>query len=150
MLPFVIFLIVVSLTAGVGAIFSPGPWYAQLDKPDWTPPAWLFAPVWSTLYLAIAVAGGLVWRRSGSRVTLPLILWIVQLILNGAWSWLFFGLRSPALAFADIVLLLLFILLFMVCAFRVSRLAAYLFVPYALWVAFAAVLNFAIWQMNSA
>jgi tryptophan-rich sensory protein len=143
-----IFIVLVAAAAGSGAKFQPGDWYAQLAKPAWTPPNWLFAPAWAVLYLAIAVAGWDLWRRSGARLTPALVLWIAQLVLNALWSWLFFGLRRLALAFADIVLMLACIVAFIALARAYSVLASWLFVPYALWVAFASALNFAVWQMN--
>jgi tryptophan-rich sensory protein len=143
-----VFLILVAMTAFSGALFSPGDWYAALDKPAWTPPNWLFGPVWTTLYIAMAVAGWLVWRRSDGRFNPALGFWMGQLLLNGLWSWLFFGLHRPDLALADISGLLILIVLFIYTARRYSTVAAWLFTPYALWVGFAAALNFALWRLN--
>jgi len=142
------FFAVVALAAFFGAQFQPGAWYAGLAKPSWNPPNWLFGPVWTVLYIAIAVAGWLVWKRSGERVTPVLGVWIAQLALNAVWSWLFFGLHRPALALVDIVALLACIVAFAVLARRVSPAASWLFMPYALWVAFATVLNATIWRLN--
>ena len=94
---FLIFLACVGLASFFGAQFVPGAWYEALQKPPLNPPNWIFAPVWSALYLAVAVAGWLVWR-SGPTSRLPLALWGSQLALNAAWSWLFFGLERPGLA----------------------------------------------------
>jgi len=149
MIALVGFVALVAAAAVSAAQFQPGAWYAALAKPAWTPPSWLFAPVWTALYLAIAVAGWLVWRRSPRRPNPALLLWIAQLGLNAAWSWLFFGLHRPDLAFVDILALLAAIGAFMLIARRLSRAAAGLFVPYALWVAFAAALNFAVWRLNA-
>ncbi|HYW80369.1 MAG TPA: TspO/MBR family protein [Thermoguttaceae bacterium] len=124
-------------------------WYAALAKPSWTPPAWVFGPMWTVLYVCMAVAAWLVWRQRGivdARV--PLALFLVQLAFNAVWSWLFFGLHNAGLAFVDIVLLLAAIVVTMVAFWRRSVLAASLLVPYLAWVAFAGVLNFAIWRMN--
>jgi translocator protein len=130
-----------------GSQFTPGGWYAALDKPSWTPPGWLFGPVWSVLYLMIAIAGWLVWqKREVTKV--PVIFWAAQLLLNAAWSYLFFGLHQPGLAFVEIMVLLATILGFIGAAWPVSRAAALLFLPYAAWVAFAAFLNFSIWRLN--
>jgi benzodiazapine receptor len=142
------FLVAVAATAFIAGRFRPGAWYEALAKPSWTPPGWLFAPVWFLLYLGIAVAGWLVWRAGGSGATLPLALWVAQLVLNAAWSWLFFGLHRPGAALVDIVILLVLILAFVVAAYRVSRVAAWLVVPYALWVLFATALNAAIVRLN--
>lgn len=144
-----VFIAVVAAVATFGAQFGQGAWYADLAKPSWNPPGAVFGPVWTALYICIAVAGWLVWRRVG-RIDPSLAVWIVQLVLNGAWSWLFFGLHRPDLALLDIVLLLVTIVVFIVLARRHSAVASWLFVPYALWVAFATALNFTIWRMNSA
>lgn len=148
MLAVVPFLLAVALTAFIAGRFRPGAWYAALAKPPWTPPSWLFAPVWFLLYLGIAVAGWLVWRAVRPVAVLPLALWVAQLVLNAAWSWLFFGLHRPGAALADIIVLLVLILAFVVAAYRVSSVAAWLIVPYALWVLFATVLNAAIVRLN--
>jgi tryptophan-rich sensory protein len=136
--------------AAFGAAFPPGEWYAGLTRPGWTPPNWLFGPVWTTLYVMIAVAGWLVWREGASPGRRTALLWYgLQLLLNALWSWLFFGLESPALGFADIFLLLAAIGA-TILAFRpVSRTAAWLLLPYLLWVGYASALNFAIWRLNA-
>ena len=140
--------------AGFGALFttpqtSPGGWYSQIQKPSWTPPAWLFGPVWSALYLMMAVAVWWVWRQGGWGAQRgALTLFLVQLVLNAAWSWLFFGLRSPSLGMIGIVLLWIAILLTVLAFFRVSPLAGWLMVPSFLWVSYASALNFTIWRLN--
>ena len=138
--------------AAAGGLFT-GPgvrdWYPSLVKPSFTPPSWLFGPVWTLLYTMMAVAAWLVWRRAQTaNVALPLALFAVQLGLNLAWSWLFFGLRRPDLGLLDISLLWLAIVATMVTFWRVSPLAGVLFVPYLLWVSFASVLNYSLWQLN--
>ena len=148
MVSLIVFIALVAAAALVGVQFGPGPWYIALQKPSWTPPSWIFGPVWSVLYITIAVAGWLVWRSKAVSVTKPILLWLLQLILNGLWSWLFFGLHRPILALIDILGLLATICLFIASAGKISRIAAWLFVPYALWVGFATVLNFVIWQLN--
>ncbi len=137
------------LTAWIGSRFSPGEWYVQLQKPSWTPPGYLFGPVWSVLYLSMGVAAWLVWRRAGlSGARLALTLFIFQLILNGAWSWIFFGMYRPGLAFVEILMLWGVILATMLAFWRVSATAGILFIPYLAWVSFAAFLNYSIWQLN--
>lgn len=147
-----LFLIVCLGTAGLGAAWtnlSVGDWYAAIKKPSWNPPNWLFGPVWTALYIGMAVAAWLVWRKNGlADAWLPLLLFAVQLFLNAAWSALFFGMRSPGIAFADIVLLWFAILATIVAFGRVSGLAATLLVPYLAWVSFATALNGAIWSAN--
>lgn len=124
-------------------------WYAGLAKPSWTPPNWVFGPVWSLLYLMMALAGWLVWRQAGvTSVAVPLALFGLQLVLNVAWSAVFFGLRRPGAAFAEIILLWFVILASMSAFWRVTRLAGWLMLPYLLWVGYAASLNLAIWLMN--
>jgi translocator protein len=149
------FIVLCFAAAGLGGYWtapsvSPGGWYYQIAKPSWTPPSWLFGPVWTALYLAMAVAGWLVWRRGGWAAHRgALALFLVQLALNAVWSGLFFGLHSPGLAMVEILLLWTAILLTARAFFRVSRLAGWLLVPYLLWVSFASVLTFAVWRLNS-
>lgn len=147
-LTLLVFFALVALAAFFGAQFQPGPWFEGLAKPSWNPPNWLFGPVWTLLYIAMAVAGWLVWKRSGERATPVLGLWFVQLVLNAAWSWLFFGLHRPPLALVDIVALLACIVAFAILARRISPVSSWLFVPYVLWVAFATALNATIWRLN--
>jgi benzodiazapine receptor len=146
-----VFIALVAGAAFVGAQFTPGEWYQSLRRPPLTPPNWLFGPVWSLLYLAIAVAAFLVWRspeRSG--VGLGLGLWAVQLVLNALWSYLFFGLERPGLALVEIIVLLAVIVATTVVFLSIRKPAGVLFVPYALWVAFAAYLNAGFWLLNRA
>ena len=137
----------------LGSIFttpSIPTWYASLAKPSWTPPDWLFGPIWSALYLMMALAAWLVWRRGGlAAAALPITLFMVQLVLNVTWSILFFGLRMPGVAFGEIVVLWFAILATLIAFWRATPLAGYLLLPYLIWVAFAAVLNFELWQLNT-
>ncbi len=133
----------------LGAFAMPDAWYASLHKPLWNPPSWLFGPVWTVLYTMMAVAAWLVWRRGGFALQSgPLTLFFAQLMLNAAWTPLFFGLHRPGLAFLDIALLWLAILATLAAFWRVHRGAAWLLVPYLAWVSFASVLNFTLWRMN--
>ena len=138
--------------AGIGSILttpSIATWYAALRKPLWTPPNWVFGPVWTALYLSMAFAAWLVWRQNGfSHAKFPLSLFIIQLALNVAWSGIFFNLRLVSVAFLEVVLLWLFILWTTVAFGAVSSLAGWLMAPYIIWVAYAASLNAAIWRMN--
>ncbi len=132
-----------------GAFVKTGGWYAELAKPTWNPPGWLFGPVWTMLYAMMAVAAWLVWRRGGWRMQRgPLTLYLAQWALNALWTPLFFGLRRPGWAFAEILILLLAILATLAAFWRVKRLAGALLVPYTLWVTFATFLNYTIWRMN--
>lgn len=128
---------------------SVGTWYRTLQKPVFSPPDWVFAPVWIVLYLMIALAGWRVWRRVGfSGARAGMVAYSAQLALNLAWSFLFFGGRLIGIALAEILLLLVAIGVNAVLFWRTDRLAGWLLVPYAAWVAFACVLNFALWRLN--
>ena len=142
----IVFCLLVSTAAVTGAFFKPGEWYDRLRKPDWNPPKWAFPVVWTVLYAFIAIAGWLIWSADGFGFAL--IVWIIQLALNAAWSWLFFGLRRMDWAFWDVSGLLASILLFIVVAWPVSVWAALLFIPYFAWVATAALLNWTVWGLN--
>jgi translocator protein len=124
-------------------------WYADLRKPPFNPPNWVFAPVWSTLYFLMALSAWLVWRKADwGGASLALTLFFAQLAMNVAWSGLFFGLRRPGTALVEIVFLFGAVVATALAFRSISGLAFWLMVPYALWVAFAALLNFKIWQLN--
>ena len=128
-------------------------WYATIEKPSWTPPNWLFGPVWSALYLSMAIAAWLVWRERGAAESstsssLALVLFAVQLGLNGLWSLIFFRMHRAGLAAVEIILLWGVILATAVSFWRVVPLAGYLMIPYLLWVAYACALNLTIWRIN--
>lgn len=125
-------------------------WYPTLAKPGWTPPSWLFGPVWTCLYVAMGVAAWRVWRSvSGNRARILVVLYAAQLVLNALWSILFFGLRQPGLAFLEILVLWGLIATLLPYWWRADRLAGILWAPYVAWVSFATALNGAIWWMNS-
>jgi tryptophan-rich sensory protein len=134
----------------MGRLFMPGEWFAGLAKPWFNPPGWLFGPVWTVLYVCIAVAGWRVWNGDGKvdRKGVVMKLWWVQMGLNFLWTPVFFGAHQIGLALVVIVGLLAVIVGFIVAAWRKEAVAAWLFVPYAGWVGFASVLNGAIWGMN--
>jgi tryptophan-rich sensory protein len=143
---FVVLCFGVSLLGGLATAPALAEWYPALRKPPWTPPGWVFGPVWTLLYPVIAVAGWLAWREGRARFG-PL-LYLLQLALNGAWPWLFFGQRRPDLALVCIAALWVAILATTVAFWRVSRGAAMLLLPYLAWVGFAAALNLAILRLN--
>lgn len=143
---FVTYLVACGAAAMTGALFPTGPWYEALKKPAWTPPNWLFPVAWAALYLMIAIAGWLVWRAEG--IGLALAVWGLQLVLNALWSVIFFGVRRLGLAMAEAGMLWASILACVVLFMPVSELAAWLMVPYLLWVSFAVVLNGAVWRLN--
>lgn len=136
--------------AAVGARFTPGEWYAGLAKPAWTPPDWVFGPVWTLLYLFLALAAWQVWRRHGfSGAGGALGLFLVQLFFNALWSWIFFGLKQPGWALADLSALWLTALAATLAFWRLEPVAGWLMVPYMAWLSFAGALNFALWRLNS-
>jgi len=143
-----VFFLASAAAAAPGIVFRPGDWYRSLAKPPWCPPDWLFAPVWSVLYLSIAASGWLVWREAGAGGAQALIVYGVHLVLNALWSTVFFGLRRPGTAFIEVVCLWLSIVATIVAFHAIDKAAAYLLVPYLLWVSFAVGLNFRIWQLN--
>lgn len=144
-------LLLVFAAAAVGgfASASAGEFYRELARPSWAPPGWLFGPVWSILYALMGIAAWLVWRARGfAGARSALVLFIVQLVANALWTWLFFVWRQGSLAFAEIVLLWVLILATIVLFWRVSNVAAALLLPYLAWVSFAAALTLATWRLN--
>lgn len=130
----------------LGFVSMPDAWYAALEKPAFNPPNWIFAPVWTTLYILIAIAGWRIWVRA--RGSLAMKAWWTQLVLNFAWSPAFFVLHQIGLALAIILVLLATIITFIVSAWKHDRLAAPLFIPYAAWVSFASLLNASLFALN--
>jgi len=134
---------------GAVAAIQAKTFYSQLIQPNWAPPSWVFGPVWTTLYALMGIAAWLVWRCGGFRSQRQsLTLFLLQLAFNALWSWLFFAWHLGALAFADIVVLWILIVVTLVSFWRVRPLAGGIFIPYLLWVSFASVLNYSIWQLN--
>ena len=137
--------------AGIGGIASKNAagFYQQLEQPSWAPPAWLFAPVWSALFLLMGVAAWLVWRAHGFRgARTALQLFLAQLVANALWTWLFFAWRQGLLALVEIAVLWLLIVATTFAFWRLSRTAACLLLPYQAWVTFAGALNFTLWRLN--
>lgn len=141
------FIVLTFLAPAAGAFSPPGAWYQTLNKPSWNPPPWIFGPVWGLLYLSMAVAAWLVWKRGGQGHALRL--YVVQLALNAAWTPVFFGAHEMGAAFLVIVSMWIAIWLTLRAFWAVSRPAGLLFVPYLAWVSFASVLNFTLWRLNS-
>ena len=136
---------------GAAASASAAAFYQQLARPHWAPPGWVFAPVWSVLYVLMGVAAWLVWRAHGfMRARSALILFVVQLIANALWSWVFFVWHQGGLAFAEVLLLWVLIVGTVVAFWRLNTLAAVLLLPYLAWVTFASALTFSIWKLNPA
>lgn len=142
------FLLAAFAAASSGSIFRPDAWYDGLRKPSWTPRPWVFPVVWTPLYLLMAVSGWLVWREVGLFIV-PFIPYLVQLVLNAAWSAIFFGLRRPDLACIEVIALWLSIAATIVAFAPISAVAAWLLAPYLLWVSIASVLNATVWRLNA-
>ncbi len=135
----------------IGSVFtaqSVDSWYLSLRKPGFNPPNWVFAPVWTLLYALMGIAAGVVWLRWPHVSKIALVVFVVQLVLNVCWSAIFFGLRSPGAAFAEIVALWFAVAATTVLFWRISVIAGVLLIPYLLWVSFASVLNYSIWRLN--
>jgi benzodiazapine receptor len=149
LLPFVV---VCFAAAGIGSLAtrsSVKSWYRELRRPDWTPPDWVFGPVWTALYVMMAISAWLVWREtSAATARSALVLFGIQLVLNVLWSVVFFGLKWVGAAFGEVLLLWMMLIATAVSFYPLSLLAAWLLIPYIAWVGFASYLNFRIWQMN--
>jgi tryptophan-rich sensory protein len=152
-LKLIVAIVVCQIAGIIGSLFTAPTidgWYASITKPAFNPPAWVFAPVWTTLFVLMGIAAFLVWQKGleHRQVRIALGIFLIQLVLNTLWSIIFFGFRSPGGAFIEILLLWLAILATIISFSRLSKLAAWLLAPYILWVSFAAYLNFAIWTLN--
>lgn len=142
-------IIVCFIAAAIGAYFEPGQWYEALNKPSWTPPNWVFPIVWPILYTMMAVSAWLVWQKYGFSQARQALNWFgFQLILNAAWSWLFFGKHLIGTALAEILLLWIAILFTTMLFWKKRKSAGWLMVPYLLWVSYASALNFSLFQLN--
>ncbi|MDQ7840848.1 MAG: TspO/MBR family protein [bacterium] len=140
-----------ALAAGIGGVASARApeFYQALVKPSWAPPAWVFGPVWTLLYLLMALAAWMVVRASGWRAArLPLVLYGLQLLVNALWTWLFFAWRSGSAAVLDITVLWILVAAALWTFWRVRPLAGALLVPYLAWVSFAGALSWAVWRLN--
>lgn len=148
-----VFLLIIALIQVVGSICtlsSVKSWYPLLVKPSWNPPAFVFAPVWTALYLMIAIAGWRIFIKKGEhkKKKTALFLYGLQLFFNFAWSYLFFYLKSPLLGMVDIFLILIFLYLTIRAFYHLDKIAAYLLIPYLLWTVYAMTLNVALWRLN--
>lgn len=130
----------------IGYLNVPGSWYAGLNKPWFNPPNWIFAPVWTAIYLLVAIVGWRTWERSRQGMAMPL--WLIQMALNFLWSPVFFSAHLPGVAFAIVLSLFVVILAFIVSQWNSDRISSAIFVPYAAWVGFASLLNFSIVRLN--
>jgi tryptophan-rich sensory protein len=145
-------IIACNLIGASGALLgaSDGDWYRNIKKPSFNPPSWIFGPVWTLLFTLMGVALYLVWTSPSSKIrTVALILFAVQFVFNVLWSYLFFGINKPGIAFAEILIMLGFIIATTVYFFKINKISGYLLIPYILWVSFASFLNFSIWRLNA-
>ncbi len=147
------FLVITFAASAIGGWFtsmSVSTWYQEIAKPSFTPPSWVFGPVWTTLYALMAVAAWLVWDRVGFTVgAVALTLYAVQLVLNVAWSGLFFGLRSPALGTLCVIILWIAILATIIAFWRIYPVSGVLLIPYIVWVSYASALTYSVWRLNA-
>lgn len=144
----IVFLVAVAIVAGVASRFRPGAWYAALRKPPWTPPNRVFGPVWTVLYVLVAVAGWEIFSRAPG--TAPKALWIAQLVLNALWSWAFFGRRAVVCALANVLALAGTVAALVVLVHASAPLATWLLAPYLVWILYAASLNAGVAVLNRA
>lgn len=148
--PFIAFMVLIFVVAYFGSLFMPGPWYADLIKPAYTPPNQVFPIAWTILYVLMAVSMTWVYLcdHQTSSYRFARNLFLLQLLVNGLWSWLFFGLHQPLWGLLDIICLWFLVILMIGAFFRISRGAALLQVPYLCWISFAGWLNWGIWTLN--
>ncbi len=142
----VVFVLLTFLASLTGGLFGPGAWYAGLAKPSWNPPNWVFAPVWTILYIMIAVSGTLAWQAGASARVIGL--WGAQMALNALWTVLFFALQRPGWALIEIAFMWSAIALYARAVWPIERRSTWLMLPYLAWVSFAAALNAALWWLN--
>jgi translocator protein len=148
----IVSLVMCQLAGFIGSLFTVSSiptWYATLNKPAFNPPSWIFAPVWTSLYILMGISFYLIWvKKENPKHGFLVSLFLLQLVLNSFWSIIFFGLKSPLYAFVEIIFLWLTILFCVIYFYRVSKTASILLIPYLLWVSFAAILNFEIFMLN--
>lgn len=141
--------VALSLAAGyVGSLFSPGEWYQSLEKPDLTPPDIVFPIVWNLLYILMGVAAWCIWKSQSVFRSMAILLFIIQLLLNVLWSYLFFGMQSPALALLEIAVLWIVLVTTLFVFYKIDKSAGFLLIPYIAWVSFAIYLNYSIFVLN--
>ena len=142
-------LLICFIPSFIGVYFKPGDWYMEILKPEWTPPGWIFGPVWTMLYISMGIALWLVWESRGkTNIKLPLIAFSIQLILNALWSWIFFGVHNLFVSVIEILFLLTMIIGTIYLFMKIKKVAGLILIPYALWVSFASYLNYTIWTLN--
>ena len=143
--------VAIGATAGFFTATGVDSWYQTINKPSWNPPSWIFAPVWTILYIMMGIALFLVWKSNNNEALKKraMILFFVQLVLNFFWSFIFFDQQQPGWALVEIIAMGVAILLTIFAFAKVNKIAAWLLVPYISWVSFASILNYTIWKLNS-
>jgi len=149
----IIFVLLSQMAGVIGSVFTRSAitsWYIGLNKPFFNPPNWIFGPVWTLLYTLMGVASYFIWQKRSDNplANVALLVFFVHLVFNALWSFIFFGLKNPMLAFFEIIVLWLMILALIILFYKIDKKAAYLLIPYILWVSFASILNFSIWKLN--
>jgi len=151
-LPLLISILIVFSFGFIGSLFTSSSivsWYAFINKPLFSPPNWIFAPVWTLLYILMGISAFLIWKkRDNLKTKQALIFYGIQLVLNAFWSIIFFGMHNPGLALLEIIILWIFILITLIKFYKINKTAGVLFIPYLLWVSFASILNYAVWILN--
>ncbi len=145
----VLLCLTLGILSGFSTVDSINNWYQYINKPSWNPPNWIFGPVWTTLYIMMGIAVALIWHSAHQTKKQAIGFFIGQFILNLGWSFIFFNLHALGWAFAEIFVMLLFIALTLYAFYKINKLAAWLMLPYLLWVSFATALNGSIWYLNS-
>ena len=142
--------LIIGFLSGLATTDSINEWYVNINKPSFNPPNWIFGPVWSILYTMMGIAAGVVWHQGIERpeVKAALYVFVSQIILNATWSIIFFGMKNPMFAFIEIIILLILIGICIFRFYKIKKIAAYLMIPYMLWVSFASVLNYCIMVLN--
>lgn len=150
---FLLFVFVCEMAGIIGSFFtraSVKSWFVLLNKPSFNPPSWVFGPVWTILYFMMGISAFLIFQKlnENSLAKISLIIFFVHLVFNMTWSLAFFGLQNPFLAFVNIIVLLIFIVVLIFLFYKIDKTASYLLIPYLLWTSFATILNFSIWRLN--
>ena len=140
--------LLLGFASGYGTGEAISGWYQNLEKPNWTPPGWIFGPVWTLLYILMGISAAIIWHSKNTMKKRALMFFLIQFILNLAWSSVFFNFRLVGWAFVEIIVLLIFLLLTVVYFYKINKTAAYLLMPYLFWTAFASLLNGSLWFLN--
>lgn len=140
--------VTLGLLSGLSTVNEINTWYATIQKPSWNPPHWIFGPVWTSLYILMGIAAGMIWHTKDEKRIQALMLFVLQFMLNLGWSYIFFERHAIGWAFAEIIVLLTLIIITTISFYKIKPLAAGLMIPYILWVSFATCLNGTIWLLN--